>query len=43
MQQQADPVNDIVGLKTNSYQVLASGKVIETADSMLGSLLDKKA
>ena len=43
MQSQSSPVNDLVEMKMNKYQVLASGKVIETADQMLGSLLDVKA
>jgi len=40
MQSQAAPVDDLVDLKMNKYQVLASGKVVETVDEMLGSLLD---
>lgn len=43
MQAQSSPVNDLVEMKMNKYQVLASGKVIETVDRMLGSLLDEKA
>ncbi|MCW8932530.1 MAG: flagellar biosynthesis protein FlgE [Gammaproteobacteria bacterium] len=43
MQTQNSPVNDIVDMKVNKYQVLASGKVVETVDEMLGSLLDVKA
>ncbi len=43
MQSQSAPVDDLVDLKMNKYQVLASGKVVETVDEMLGSLLDTKA
>ena len=43
MQGQGDPVNDLVEMKMNKYQVLASGKVIEAADEILGTLLDEKA
>ena len=43
MQTQSSLVNDIVEMKMNKYQVLASGKVIETVDEILGSLLDEKA
>lgn len=43
MQSQSAPVEDIVEMKMNSYQVLASSKVIETVDEVLGSLLDEKA
>ncbi len=42
MQGNTDPITDLVAMKMNKYQVLASGKVIETADELLGSLLDKK-
>lgn len=42
MQNQSSPVNDLVEMKMNKYQVLASGKVVETVDEMLGSLLDEK-
>ena len=35
--------DELVGMKMNEYQVLASGKVIEAVDEMLGSLLDEKA
>ncbi|MCK5649284.1 MAG: hypothetical protein KAI22_10425 [Gammaproteobacteria bacterium] len=43
MQTQSSLVNDVVEMKMNKYQVLASGKVIETVDETLGSLLDEKA
>jgi len=43
MQSQSAPVEDIVEMKMNSYQVLASSKVVETVDEVLGSLLDEKA
>ncbi len=43
MQGQGDPVKELVEMKMNKYQVLASGKVIEAADEILGSLLDEKA
>ena len=42
MQSQGDPVEELVEMKMNQYQVLASGKVIETVDEILGSLLDEK-
>ena len=42
MQNQSSPVNDLVEMKMNKYQVLASGKIVETVDEMLGSLLDVK-
>jgi hypothetical protein len=42
MQGNTDPITDLVEMKMNKYQVLASGKVVETADELLGSLLDKK-
>ncbi len=42
MQGKTDPITDLVEMKMNKYQVLASGKVVETADELLGSLLDKK-
>ena len=35
--------DELVEMKMNKYQVLASGKVIEVIDEMLGSLLDDKA
>jgi flagellar basal body rod protein FlgG len=35
-------VNEMVDMKMNQYQVIASGKVIETVDQMLGTLLDEK-
>ncbi|MCU7837387.1 MAG: hypothetical protein KZQ83_19375 [gamma proteobacterium symbiont of Taylorina sp.] len=35
-------LNEIVDMKMNQYQVLASGKVIETVDEILGSMLDEK-
>lgn len=38
-----NPVEPLVDLKINQYQVQASGKVIETVDKMLGILLDEKA
>ena len=40
---QSSPVNDLVEMKMNKYQVLASGKVVETYDEILGFLLDEKA
>ena len=43
MQLSGPPINDLVDMKMNKYQVLASGKVVETVDEMLGSLLDEKA
>ena len=36
-------IKEAVDMKMNQYQVLASGKVIETVDEMLGSLLDEKS
>lgn len=42
MQNQSSPVNDLIEMKMNKYQVLASGKIVETVDEMLGSLLDVK-
>jgi hypothetical protein len=33
--------NELTDMKSNTYQVLASGKVVESADKMLGSLLDE--
>jgi hydroxymethylpyrimidine/phosphomethylpyrimidine kinase len=42
MQNQSSPVNDLIEMKMNKYQMLASGKVVETVDEMLGSLLDEK-
>ena len=35
-------INEVVDMKLNQYQVLASGKVIETVDEMLGTMLDEK-
>jgi len=35
-------IDEVVDMKVNQYQVVASGKVIETVDEMLGSLLDEK-
>lgn len=43
MQAGGPPLNDLLDMKMNKYQVLASGKVVETIDEMLGSLLDEKA
>ncbi len=43
MQGSGSVVTDIVEMKMNKYQVLASGKVVETVDEILGSLLDEKA
>jgi len=43
MQAQSPLVNDIVEMKMHKYQVIASGKIVETFDEMLGSLLDEKA
>jgi hypothetical protein len=43
MEAQSSPVNALVEMKMNQYQVLASGKVVETVDEILGSLLDEKA
>lgn len=43
MQVQSSPVNELVEMKMNQYQVLASGKVVETVDEILGSLLNEKA
>ena len=40
---QPAPVEELVDMKMNKYQVLMSGKVVETVDEMLGSLLDEKA
>lgn len=37
------PVNELVEMKMNKNQVLTSGKVLETVDEMLGTLLDEKA
>ncbi|MCU7801505.1 MAG: hypothetical protein KZQ70_15575, partial [gamma proteobacterium symbiont of Lucinoma myriamae] len=42
MEAQGAPVKDLVEMKMNQYQVLASGKVVETVDEILGTLLDKK-
>ena len=39
---QSTSVDDLVDMKMNQYQVMASGKVIETADEMLGFLLDEE-
>ena len=30
-------------MKINQYQVIASGKVIETVDEVLGTILDEKS
>lgn len=35
-------IEDLVDMKMNQYQVLASGKVIETVDEILGSMLDEE-
>lgn len=35
-------IKEVVDMKMNQYQVLASGKVIETVDEILGTMLDKK-
>ncbi len=43
MEGKADLVGSVVEIKMNKYQVLASGKVIEKIDQMLGALLDEKA
>jgi hypothetical protein len=43
MQGNSSPVNDLVEMKMNKYQVLSSGKVVTTVDEMLGSLLNEKA
>lgn len=40
---QSTPVEELVEMKMNQYQVLASGKIIETIDEMPGSLLDEEA
>ena len=40
---QSTSVDDLVDMKMNQYQVMASGKVIETADEMLGFLLDEES
>ena len=40
---QSTPVEELVEMKMNQYQVLASGKIIEITDEMLGSLLDEEA
>ena len=37
------PVTELVEMKVNTYQVQASGKVVEAVDEMLGFLLDEKA
>jgi len=42
-EQVADTVEAIVDLKVHQRQVQASAKVIETADSILGFLLDVRA
>ncbi len=42
MEGKADRIGPIVDMKMNSYQVQASGKVIETVDQILGALLDEK-
>ncbi|WP_198264019.1 hypothetical protein [sulfur-oxidizing endosymbiont of Gigantopelta aegis] len=43
MQGNRSPINDLVEMKMNKYQVLSSGKVVTTVDEMLGSLLNEKA
>lgn len=43
LQGQGSPVNELVEMKMNTYQVLASGKVVGSADKMLGFLLDENA
>lgn len=42
MEAQGAPVKELVEMKMNQYQVLASGKVVETVDEILGSFLDEK-
>ncbi|MCN4144467.1 MAG: hypothetical protein LC437_05185 [Thiohalomonas sp.] len=42
MAAQGAPVKELVEMKMNQYQVLASGKVIETVDEILGSLFRQK-
>ncbi len=42
MEGKADMITPVVEMKVNKYQVLASGKVIETVDNVLGTLLNKK-
>ena len=42
MEGKADIMTPVVEMKMNKYQVLASGKVIETTDEMLGALLNEK-
>ena len=42
MQDPAIPIKEIVDMKMNQYQVLASGKVIETVDEILGATLDEE-
>ncbi len=42
MEGKADIMTPVVEMKMNKYQVLASGKVIETVDEMLGALLNEK-
>jgi len=40
-QPKSSAINELVEMKMNKYQVLTSGKVIQTVDEMLGSLLDE--
>lgn len=42
MEGKADITTPVVEMKMNKYQVLASGKVIETVDEIVGSLLNEK-
>ena len=42
MDGKADITTPVVEMKINQYQVLASGKVIETVDETLGALLNEK-
>ncbi len=42
MEGKADIMTPVVEMKVNKYQVLASGKVIETVDETLGALLNEK-
>ena len=42
MEGKADITTPVVEMKINKYQVLASGKVIETVDETLGALLNEK-
>lgn len=43
IQAKSSPANDLVEMKMHKYQVITSGKIIETFDEVLGSLLDEKA